>query len=202
MSDETTAAPDGRQRPEREQPGAAGRHGDARRPAGGVHDQAGAAMTTTTSPTSATSAAAGGSTEPLSLRAALQRTEDAIASLGAPARSWDTGLYPLDVHLGGGLRAGDLALVAGAQGVGKTTATLQIARNVAAAGGRATYVCYEHVPTMLAERLLALEAALVAGDRAPTLEEVRATLSRPADASMVDMLTRHLLLPPRRADAP
>jgi replicative DNA helicase len=140
-------------------------------------------MTTTASPTGTV---AGSSTEALSLRAALQRTEAAIASVGAPARSWDTGLYPLDVHLGGGLRAGDLALVAGAQGVGKTTATLQIARNVAAAGGRATYVCYEHVPTMLAERLLALEAALVAGDRAPTLEEVRATLSRPGPESGLD----------------
>jgi replicative DNA helicase len=109
----------------------------------------------------------------------LQSTEAAIASTDTPTRTWDIGLYPLDVHLGGGLRAGDLALVAGAQGVGKTTATLQGARNVVAAGGRATYVCYEHVPTMLAERLLALEAALVAGDRAPTLEEVRTTLSRP-----------------------
>jgi replicative DNA helicase len=133
-------------------------------------------MTSTTSPTNAV---AGGSTEPVSLRAALQHTEAAIAAVGAPSRTWDIGLYPLDVHLGGGLRAGDLALVAGAQGVGKTTATLQVARNVVAAGSRATYVCYEHTPAMLSERLLALEAALVAGDRAPTLEEVRTTLSRP-----------------------
>jgi replicative DNA helicase len=133
-------------------------------------------MTSTTSPTTSVAA---GSTEPVSLRAALQHTEAAITALGAPSRTWDIGLYPLDVHLGGGLRAGDLALVAGAQGVGKTTATLQVARNVVAAGSRATYVCYEHTPAMLSERLLALEAALVAGDRAPTLEEVRTTLSRP-----------------------
>jgi replicative DNA helicase len=133
-------------------------------------------MTTTASTTGVVT---GSATAPLSLRAALQSTEAAIASAGTPTRTWDIGLYPLDVHLGGGLRAGDLALVAGAQGVGKTTATLQIARNVVASGGRATYVCYEHVPTMLAERLLALEAALAAGDRAPTLEEVRTTLSRP-----------------------
>jgi replicative DNA helicase len=123
--------------------------------------------------------AAGRSTEPLSLCAALQQTDALVSSTGSGEHSVGTGFYPLDVHLGGGLHAGDLALVAGAQGVGKTTATLQIARNVAAAGGRATYVCYEHVPSMLAERLLALEGALVAGDRAPSLEEVRTALARP-----------------------
>lgn len=127
--------------------------------------------------TSATVAGAvvGRSTEPISLLAALQRAQ---VGEGMPQRSWDTGLYPLDVHLGGGLHAGDLALVAGAQGVGKTTATLQVARNVAKSGGRATYVCYEHLPSTLAERLLALEAALVAGDRAPSMEELRTALAR------------------------
>lgn len=120
--------------------------------------------------------------EPVTLLDALQRTDDGLSSTRA---SWDTGLYPLDLHLGGGLHAGDLALVAGAQGVGKTTATLQIARNVAAAGGRATYVCYEHLPSTLSQRLLALEAALVAGDAAPSMEELRAALSRtPADQSL------------------
>ena len=117
--------------------------------------------------------------EPILLSTALQQTDDLIASTGAVQHSVNTGFYPLDVHLGGGLHAGDLALIAGAQGIGKTTATLQIARNVVAAGGRATYVCYEHVPSTLAERLLALEGALVAGDRAPTLAEVRTALTRP-----------------------
>ncbi|HET8614532.1 MAG TPA: DnaB-like helicase C-terminal domain-containing protein [Actinomycetales bacterium] len=117
----------------------------------------------------------GRAVEPVTLLAALQSPEE--DSRGTQ-RSWDTGLYPLDVHLGGGLHAGDLALVAGAQGVGKTTATLQVARNVAAAGGRATYVCYEHLPTTLSHRLLALEAALVAGDVAPSMEELRAALAR------------------------
>ena len=122
------------------------------------------------------------SMEPVTLLAALQCTDDGPTATQA---SWDTGLHPLDVHLGGGLHAGDLALVAGAQGVGKTTATLQIARNVAAAGGRATYVCYEHLPSMLSQRLLALEAALVAGDVAPSMEELRTALARTsADQSL------------------
>jgi replicative DNA helicase len=126
--------------------------------------------------------ATGRSTEPLSLTAALQQTED-LAAAGTVQHTVETGFFPLDVHLGGGLQAGDLALVAGAQGVGKTTATLQIARHVAVTGGRATYVCYEHLPATLAERLLALEGALVAGDRAPTLQEIRTALTWPAPGS-------------------
>ncbi len=53
-------------------------------------------------------------------------------------RTWATGFRPLDACLGWGLRAGELTLVGGAQGLGKTTFTLQIARNVAAAGGTVT----------------------------------------------------------------
>ncbi len=114
----------------------------------------------------------------VSLSEALRRT-DAVVTAGLPTtRAWPTGLHPLDHHLGGGLHAGDLALVAGAPGVGKTTATLQVARNVVAAGGHATYVCYEHAVSTLSERVLALEAACVAGDQAPTLEELRMALSR------------------------
>jgi Predicted ATP-dependent serine protease len=39
----------------------------------------------------------------------------------------------LDKTIGGGLRAGELMLIGGAQGTGKTTMALQMARNVAAA---------------------------------------------------------------------
>jgi replicative DNA helicase len=115
--------------------------------------------------------------ESVTLLAALQRPD---ADPPGVRRAWDTGLYPLDVHLGGGLHAGDLALVAGPQGVGKTTATLQIARNVAAAGGRATYVCYEHLTSTLSHRLLALESTLVAGDLAASMEELRTAMARTA----------------------
>jgi replicative DNA helicase len=138
--------------------------------------------------TSSTSArtVSGRSTDPMSLCEALRHTEDLGASPGTSQHSLETGFYPLDVHLGGGLQAGDLALVAGAQGVGKTTATLQIARHVAVTGGRATYICYEHTPSTLAERLLALEGALIAGDRAPTLQEVRTALTRPDAGSVLE----------------
>lgn len=64
---------------------------------------------------------------------------------------------PLDHVLGGGLRAGELTLVGGAPGVGKTVVTLQWARAIARAGGTAVYACYEHDESALLLRLIALE---------------------------------------------
>ncbi len=67
----------------------------------------------------------------------------------------------LDKAIGGGLRAGELLLIGGAQGSGKTTMALQMARNVAS-GGQANvlYVCFEHEEQYLLNRLVALESAL------------------------------------------
>jgi len=49
------------------------------------------------------------------------------------------GLAPLDRMLGGGIRPGELMLIGGAQGTGKTTMALQMARNVAASGQGGIY---------------------------------------------------------------
>ena len=112
-----------------------------------------------------------------STRTLLQVLEDAdevlVAGRAAAAATWPTGFTPLDGVLGGGLRAGELTLVGGAQGLGKTTFALQIARNVAAAGGSALYVCYEHREQDVLERLLGLELGLHGGAEALTLAEVR-----------------------------
>src|SRR4051794_40213573 len=43
-----------------------------------------------------------------------------------------TGFEALDQWIGNGIRPGELALLGGAQGVGKTTFCLQMARNIAA----------------------------------------------------------------------
>ena len=60
-----------------------------------------------------------------------------------------------------GLRAGELLLIGGAQGTGKTTMALQMARNVAS-GGQANvlYICFEHEEQYLLNRLIAMESAL------------------------------------------
>jgi replicative DNA helicase len=68
-----------------------------------------------------------------------------------------TGFQALDHVLGGGVRAGDLVLVGGAPGVGKTIVALQWARNIALSGATAIYACYEHEESALLGRLLALE---------------------------------------------
>lgn len=75
-----------------------------------------------------------------------------------------TGFGALDHTLGGGIRAGDLVLLGGSPGVGKTIAALQWARNVALAGGTVVYACYEHEESALLGRLLALEMGSLPGD--------------------------------------
>ncbi len=70
-----------------------------------------------------------------------------------------TGFDPLDGYIGGGLRKTELILLGGAQGIGKTIATLQIARNIAMRNDQyAFYLSYEHTETHLMHRLLCLES--------------------------------------------
>jgi replicative DNA helicase len=72
-----------------------------------------------------------------------------------------TGFVPLDKTIGGGLRPGELMLIGGAQGQGKTTMALQMARNMAASGQASVlYVCFEHEEEYLMQRLIAMESAL------------------------------------------
>jgi replicative DNA helicase len=71
------------------------------------------------------------------------------------------GLAPLDRMLGGGIRPGELMLIGGAQGTGKTTLALQMARNIAASGqAYVLYVNFEHDDADMLNRLIALESVL------------------------------------------
>src|SRR5256886_10991036 len=67
----------------------------------------------------------------------------------------------MDKTIGTGLRAGELLLIGGAQGTGKTTMALQMGRNVAS-GSQANglYICFEHDEQYLLNRLIAMESAL------------------------------------------
>ena len=70
-----------------------------------------------------------------------------------------TGFDPLDGMIGGGLRKTELVLLGGAQGIGKTIAALQMARNVAMRADQfAFYLSYEHTETHLMNRLVCLES--------------------------------------------
>jgi replicative DNA helicase len=95
-------------------------------------------------------------------------------------RTWSTGFELLDACLGGGLRGGELTVLGGAPGVGKTTLALQIARNIAAGGGRVSYVCYEHTGQELLTRLLLMEAGLGYPDELPVARPARGAHSAPA----------------------
>lgn len=71
------------------------------------------------------------------------------------------GMAPLDRMLGGGIRPGELLLIGGAQGTGKTTMALQMARNVAASGqAYVLYVNFEHDDADMLNRLIAMESVL------------------------------------------
>src|SRR5437868_4672050 len=116
----------------------------------------------------------------------LQTGRSARELLGAdPVRlltsdPWATGFGLLDVHLGGGLHSGELVLLGGAPGVGKTTLALQMAAAVAGAGGRALYLCYEHGDDEMLTRLLLMEAGLANPYDAPLPRR-----ARPGDAGIL-----------------
>jgi len=95
------------------------------------------------------------------------------AGQGAGGRLWPTGFEMLDRQLNGGFRAGDLVLLGGPQGIGKTTWALQTARNVARSGRSVVVFSYEHNPQALLVRLVALEAGLIGGVDGPGLIRVR-----------------------------
>jgi replicative DNA helicase len=91
-----------------------------------------------------------------------------------------TGFRPLDEVLSGGVRPGEVLLVGGKPGVGKTIACLQWARAMARQGVVSIYLCYEHDPVTLLARLLACElgeVALAAGRHLDLgIEELQARL--------------------------
>ncbi len=71
------------------------------------------------------------------------------------------GFTPLDKSIGGGIRAGEMLLIGGAQGTGKTTMALQMARNIVMGGlASVLYICFEHDEEYLLNRIIAQESVL------------------------------------------
>lgn len=94
---------------------------------------------------------------PRTVEAVLADVESAVSGNGHVRVPFATGLDPLDEALGGGLRSGDLTLVGGKPGVGKTVATLQWARNLARDGHTSIFASYQHDAEALLARLVMLE---------------------------------------------
>jgi len=76
-----------------------------------------------------------------------------------------TGFDELDMVIGGGFRRGQLVLLSGSAGIGKTSFAMQIARNIAAEHRAVClFACYEHETDYLAQRLIAMESVDKGGD--------------------------------------
>jgi replicative DNA helicase len=98
----------------------------------------------------------------------IEMHEKSLDGRAKVAQPIPLGLHPLDHVTGGGIRPGDLMLLGGAPGAGKTTLALQAARNVAEAGAATVlYLCYEHDEEFLATRLVSLESTGAQPGRVP-----------------------------------
>jgi replicative DNA helicase len=95
----------------------------------------------------------------MTVGASLARSDERmLTGRNAAGRLWKTGFGGLDPLIGGGMRAGSLVLLAGPQGLGKSTFALQVARNNAATGRPVLYFSYEHDAEDLVQKLVAMEA--------------------------------------------
>jgi replicative DNA helicase len=109
-----------------------------------------------------------------SLHSLLEETNARLkAGEVAGAKIWPSGFVALDKGLTGGFRSGELVLLAGPQGLGKTTFALQVMRNLIASGRTAVYFSFQHDNHTVLERLIAMEAAEIAGPTAVPLHRVR-----------------------------
>lgn len=94
--------------------------------------------------------------QPQTLREVLTKTVDVLMRRGeGGAHALPTGFDDLDAKLSGGMRAGNLIIVAGRPGMGKTSIAVDVALNVAKAGTPALVCSMEMADTELADRLIA-----------------------------------------------
>jgi replicative DNA helicase len=134
-------------------------------------------------------------TGPATLAAVMQELETQVrAGETARLRAMPTGFQPLDDLLNGGIRAGELMVIGGPFGVGKTIWGLQAARNAVVGDpeAHAIYVCYEHDRTHLLLRLLCLESAERGhGDEALTLRKLSQMATEQGDGrGLLERLAR------------
>ena len=116
----------------------------------------------------------------------IRTTLAALAELHGPLPAasrrptFATGFDVVDRALGGGVRPGELVLVGGKPGIGKTIAAMQWARSMAGAGVIAIYLSYQHDELVLLTRLLTSElgelVASTPGTSGAHSEELRARI--------------------------
>jgi replicative DNA helicase len=108
----------------------------------------------------------------------------------AADRLWPTGFALLDEAIGGGLRAGSLTLLAGPQGLGKSTYALQLARNTARQGRPVVYFSYEHDAEDMTQKLIAMEAGEADESNLVRINDVRGAYDDLSNNSLETRLER------------
>jgi replicative DNA helicase len=129
----------------------------------------------------------------------ISREERDSTHLQVSTKAIPTGFPTLDAWISNGLKPGELLLLGGAPGVGKTTLCLQIARNIAASGAASVlYACYEHQAEYLLDRLLVQETVdptRLADQSALNLNELHELISwansRFPTVSVVETMANH-----------
>jgi replicative DNA helicase len=86
----------------------------------------------------------------------LVKRVDAIADGAPPANTVPTGFPTLDKNLGGGVRRGDLVVLGGDVGVGKSALALAIALRAAESGRGVEFYTAEMDAERVLERALAI----------------------------------------------
>jgi replicative DNA helicase len=113
--------------------------------------------------TSATPSPSHGVSRRRTVESLLAQTDEALRRGARPgAQVWPTGFGLLDSTLDGGLRSGELVLLGGNEGSGKTTLAVQMVRNAVRTGRHALVFSFEHDAQTLIQRLLSLEAGTLA----------------------------------------
>lgn len=102
----------------------------------------------------------------------LVKRVDAAADGGATGDSFATGFPSIDKWLGGGIRRGDLVVLGGEVGVGKSSLALAMALRMAQAGVNSAFFTAEMTVERAMERVLAIEGRAQVDDiRAGSLDE-------------------------------
>lgn len=96
--------------------------------------------------------------------ARLVQQVDAAADGAAPRDTIPTGFPSLDELLGGGVRRGDLLVLGGDAGAGKSALALAVALRAATRGTRVAFLSGEMTPERVLERALAIESRASVGD--------------------------------------
>ena len=120
------------------------------------------------------------------------RLARAIGVIAGGARRADTvatGFPSIDNSLGGGMRRGDLVVLGGEVGAGKSALALAIALRAAQSGARVSFRSGEMEPERIAERALAIEARVRVDDmRRGTLDDEARTKLAQAGARVEQQL--------------